>query len=392
MSRRSRDRSSRRTARTFVKLVLFAAACLTLTGWLALKIGNIHLFAKQSGYSAVLSDATGLRAGDAVEIAGVKVGQVTSVGVQRGSALVTFALDRDVRIRTSTGVGIRWLDVLGDKVLYLYPGQDGTYLATGGQLPESNDVADGSVGALLDAMSPFLGAIDPQQANEFVVAVSDALDGNEAGISSLLNHAASVSTTLGDDNAEIGAVIDEYQQVAGALASHRGDIATVLDNIATLAHGLAGHNATLDTMVGDLAAVTKDLGGLLASNKSNLDGTISNVDAVAREVEQHEGALAQTLRTLPSGLAPYEEISSYGQWFEIQVVYSCVAAEAQCSYYQPTNEPAGSSPLPVGSLPGLGGAGSGSAGGASGAAGLAGLFQPIAGVAGTSPNVTGVVP
>jgi phospholipid/cholesterol/gamma-HCH transport system substrate-binding protein len=390
VKRRSAGRRPRRTLRNLLKLVVFAAACLTLTGWLAVRIGGIQLFAHRSGYSAVLSDATGLQPGDAVEIAGVKVGQVTSVGVEKGTALVGFVLDSDVRVRTSTGVGIRWLDVLGDKVLYLYPGQDGGYLAPGGQLPVGNDVGDASVGALLDALSPFLGSIDPQEANEFVVAVSDAVDGNQAGISALFDHAASVATTLGDDNSEIGAVISEFQQVAGALASHRGDIATVLDNIETLAQGLAAHNVTLDTMVGDLAAVTKDLGGLLASNKANLDGTIANVDAVAREVQQHEGALAQTLRTLPSGLAAYQQISSYGQWFQIQVVYSCIAAEAQCSYYQPTNQPPGASPLPSLGLPaGLSpaSAGSAAAGSGSGVAGLAGLFGPLAGTsaAGAQP-------
>jgi phospholipid/cholesterol/gamma-HCH transport system substrate-binding protein len=377
----SRHRS-KHLPRTLAKLVLFAAACLTLTGWLALRIGDISLFAHRSGYSALLSDATGLRAGDPVEIAGVRIGSVTSVGVQHGVALVGFTLDSGVRVRASTGVGIRWLDVLGDKVLYLYPGSQGRYLSPGARLPLANDVPDASVGALLDALSPFLGAIDPHEANAFVVAVSNALEGNDATISSLLGNAASVATTLGDDNAEIGSVVDEYAQVAGALASHRGDLTTVLSNLQTLAHGLATHNSTLDVMVGDLSAVTKDLGGLLATNRSTLDGTIANLDVVARTVEQHEGDLAASLRTLPQGLAPYEEISSYGQWFDIQVVYSCLAAEAQCSYYQPTDQPGGSSvPSPPGLPAALAPATAGAAG--SGPAGLAGLYDPLTTTGGT---------
>jgi phospholipid/cholesterol/gamma-HCH transport system substrate-binding protein len=362
--------------RTSAKLAVFAAACLFLTGLLAVRIGNISLFAHRSGYTALLSDATGLRAGDPVEIAGVRVGSVTSVGVQHGAAVVGFNLDSNVHIRSSTGVGIRWLDVLGDKVLYLYPGQQGQLLSAGGRLPLSDDVPNASVGALLDALSPFLGSIDAHQANAFVVAVSDALDGNDATISSLLDHASSVATTLGNDNAEIGAVVDEYAQVAGALASHRGDLETVLSNLQTLSHGLATHNATLDLMVGDLSNVTKDLGGLLASNKANLDGTIANLEVVARTVQQHEGNLAASLRTLPQGLAPYQEISSYGQWFDIQVVYSCLADESQCSYYQPTNQPGGgSTPSPPGLPAAL--APSSAGNGAAGGNGLAGLYAPL---------------
>jgi phospholipid/cholesterol/gamma-HCH transport system substrate-binding protein len=382
-------RPARRSVVSALKLAAFAAMCLVLTGWLVVKVGNIQLFAHRSGYSALLSDATGLAAGDDVEIAGVPVGRVGSVGVDHGVALVTFSLDSDVRLRQGTGVGMRWLNVLGDKVLYLYPPKSGAWLAPGARLPLSADVADASVGALLDTLSPFLQSIDPKEANEFVVAVSDALEGNTGTVRSLVDNGAQVASTLGADNQQIGAVIDEYQQVAGALAAHKDDVAAVVQNLATLGKGLAAHDSELVTMVANLGDVTKEFGDLLATNHATLDGTITNVDAVATLLQEHESSLAQSLRTLPTGLAPYQEISSYGQWFEIQVVYSCIAAEQVCTYYNATDQPAGSTtPLPYGSP--LGGltpsagspSGVGSAtGGAQGAAGgLAGLFDPLGGM------------
>lgn len=376
-------RWSRLSSRTVVKLGAFALACLVLTVWLATRIGDISLFSHRSAYSAYLSDATGLQPGDAVKIAGVTVGQVSSVGVQHGDAVVTFALDQNVRIRQSTGVGMRWLDVLGDKVLYLYPGTSGPYLKPGGSLAVGNDVADASVGQLLNTLSPFLQSIDPRQANAFIVAVSSALSGNEAQVRSLLDNAAKVSGTLGADNAEIGAVIDDFEQVATAVAHHNGDVASVISNLGTVAHSLASRNSLLDDMVVNLSRVTGEFGNLLATNRSNLDGTISNLETVARQIEAHRGALAQSLATLPSGLAPYQEISSYGQWFQIQIVYSCIADQTTCSYYQPTNQPGGAAPgiaAPAGGTSAPTGASSGSAGSASGstsAGGLKSLFAPL---------------
>ena len=378
-------RPARRAVVSALKLVVFAAMCLALTGWLIVRIGNVHLFAHQSGYSALLSDATGLRAGDDVEIAGVPVGRVDSIGVQHGVALVTFSLDSGTRLRAGSGVGMRWLDVLGDKVLYLYPSHTGAYLAPGAQLPLSADANDASVGALLDTLSPFLQSIDPKEANAFVVAVSTALQGNVGTVRSLLDNGAKVASTLGADNHEIGAVIGEYQLVAGALAARRGDVGTVVSNFATLGRSLAAHDADLVAMVSNLGTVEKEFGGLLASNHATLDGTIANVEAVARVLVAHQRALAQTLRTLPSGLAPYQQISSYGQWFQIQVVYSCIAAERECSYYNANNQPPGSTgPFPSGSP--LGGPPPGtSAGSATGsprapANALASLFDPLSGV------------
>ncbi len=185
-------RWSRLSTRTVVKLSAFALCCALLTVWLAARIGNIALFSHRTGYTAVLTDAGGLQAGDAVKIAGVTVGQVQSVGVNHGEAVVTFGLSDDVRIRRSTGVGLRWLDVIGDKVLYLYPGTSGPWLRPGGTLGATNDVADASIGQLLDTLSPFLQSIDPAEANAFLVAVSGALDEDESGVRSLLDNAASV--------------------------------------------------------------------------------------------------------------------------------------------------------------------------------------------------------
>lgn len=390
-------RWSRLSTKTLVKLGIFALCCMALTVWLAARIGNVALFSHRTGYTAILSDASGLQAGDAVKIAGVTVGQVQSVGVDHGEAAVKFGVTNDVRLRQSTGVGLRWLDVIGDKVLYLYPGSSGPWLSPGGTLGVTNDVTDASVGQLLDNLSPFLQSIDPSQANAFLLAVSNALQGDQSGVRSLLDNAANVSQTLGNDNAEIGAVIDDFEQVATATAAHSGDLASVVSNLATVAHSLAGRNSLLDQMVGNLSRVTGEFGGLLSANSSNLDGTISNLDSVAREIEMHQGDLARSLATLPSGLAPYQEISSFGQWFQIQVVYSCLADETVCSYYQPTNQPGGSSPvpgLPTSSGPAAGGstgggAGQAGAGGGTSPGGLSGLYGPLTGLAGKATTPTG---
>ena len=66
------------------KFTVFAAVCLVLLAGLAVKIGNISLFSSRHTIEAQLSDVTGLASGDTVNIAGVPVGQVSSISVQHG--------------------------------------------------------------------------------------------------------------------------------------------------------------------------------------------------------------------------------------------------------------------------------------------------------------------
>jgi phospholipid/cholesterol/gamma-HCH transport system substrate-binding protein len=368
------------TTRTLVKLLAFAAVCLVVATWLVVRIGNVQIFSSNVGYSAELSDATGLASGDAVKISGVTVGRVDSVGVGRGHAVVTFNLQPNVHLRSTTGVGIQWLDVIGDKVLYLYPGTGGSVLKPGATLPLSNDVGDASIGALLNTLGPFLQAINPKEQNAFLVAIAGALQGDNAEVHSLVNHTALVAGTVGSVSGQLGTLIDNLDTVVTAIDQHRGDLSSLTDNLASVSGTLAANNGLLDSTVGNLGTAEKDLAGLLAKNSGNFDSIISNLRGIAADLDAHRNRLALALHDFPAGLAPYQQISSYGQWFEIDPVFTCLANETSCSYQQPTNQP-GSSPLfPGGPTSPASSSGSGSGTASNGAAGgLGNYYSTLAG-------------
>jgi phospholipid/cholesterol/gamma-HCH transport system substrate-binding protein len=340
------------------KFGVFAVVCLVLLVALAVKIGNISLFSSRHGLSAEMNDVTGLTTGDAVDIAGVQVGQVSSITVQRGHALVGLNLNDNVSLRQGTDVGLRWHNVIGQKEVYLFPGSQGPRLKPGAVIPLTHDVSDASVNAFLNSFGPFLSAINPKEANAFVENVSGALEGDTAEINQLINNGATVSKTVGDLDQQVGVVIDSLDQVLTAIASRSGDLGSLVDNLQTVSQSLASHNDVLDSVVTNLGQVAGDLANLVGTNRSTLDGTINNLQAVAQDVASRQQDLAQSLSTLGAGLTPYIQISSYGQWFQIQTVYTCLAGESSCSYFQPTNAPTGAGPLgsmpsssPVGSSP-----------------------------------------
>lgn len=331
------------------KFAVFAVVCLVLLVALAVKIGNISLFSARHGLNAEMNDVTGLTTGDGVDIAGVQVGQVSSITLQRGHALVGLDLNNNVSLRQGTDVGLRWHNVIGQKEVYLFPGRDGPTLKPGATIPLTHDVSDASVNAFLNSFGPFLSAINPKEANAFVENVSGALEGDTAEINQLINNGATVAKTVGDLDSQVGVVIDSLDQVLTAIASRSGDLGSLVDNLQTVAQSLASHNDVLDSVVTNLGQVAGDLASLVGTNRSTLDSTVNNLQAVASDVAGRQQDLAQSLSTLGAGLTPYIQISSYGQWFQIQTVYTCLAGESSCNYFQPTNAPTGAGPL--GGLP-----------------------------------------
>lgn len=326
---------------TTLKVVVFALCCLVILALLAARIGNISFFSNSVGYQADLADATGLQPAQAVKIAGVTVGQVTGVSVQHGHALVSFSVNPNVHLPVDTGVGIQWANVLGQDFLYLYPGHSAARLKPGGTLPLSSNVSGPDINALLGSLGPLLGALNPHEANQVVTAFADALQGDEGQIDQLIDNAASVSATVGSVDTQVGQVVDNMNAVFSALSQRSGDLGAVIDNLDTVTQSLASRNSLLDQTVTNLGQVAQEVASLEANSNTSLSQAITDLDAVSADIQSHQGALSQGLSTLGSGLAPYIDISDYGQWFQVQLVYSCLADETVCAYYEPTNAPAG---------------------------------------------------
>ena len=373
------------------KFAVFAVVCLVLLVALAVRIGNISLFSSRHGLSAEMNDVTGLTAGDAVDIAGVQVGQVASITLQRGHALVGLDLNNNVSLRQGTDVGLRWHNVIGQKEVYLFPGRDGSTLKPGATIPLTHDVSDASVNAFLNSFGPFLSAINPKEANAFVENVSGALEGDTAEINQLITNGATVAKTVGDLDSQVGVVIDSLDQVLTAIASRSGDLGSLVDNLQTVAQSLASHNDVLDSVVTNLGQVAGDLASLVGTNRSTLDSTVNNLQAVAQDVAGRQQDLAQSLATLGAGLTPYIQISSYGQWFQIQTVYTCLAGESACSYFQPTNAPTGAGPLGglPSSAPAVPSPTTGSSAPSSGAPTIGSILNNVAGAAAPATSAGG---
>ncbi len=326
------------------KFAVFAVVCLILLAGLAVKIGNISLFTSRHSIDAQLSDVTGLANGDPVNIAGVPVGQVSSISVQHGHALVGLSINNTVTLHRSTDVGMRWHNVIGQKEIELYPGPGGPLLASGSTIPLSHDVTDASIDAFLNSLGPLLSSINPTEANEFVENVSGALEGDTAQINQLINSGATVSSTVESLDTQVGQVIGNLDQVLTALASRSGDIDSLVTNLQTVSSALASKNTLLDDVVGNLSTVATDLASLIGNNHSTITSTIDNLQAVAADVQNNQQNLATSLSTLGAGLAPYIQISQWGQWFAVETIYTCLANQTICPYYQPSNPPPGSGP------------------------------------------------
>ena len=303
-----------------VKVAVFTVICIIFTVALGVKLANSRLFADTYEMKAQFEDATGVLVGDAVKIAGVDVGRVTGTEIKGGMAVVTFSLDKDIKLPRDTEVSIRWRNVLGQRFVYIFPGDEDSRWEEADTIPASqtNDVAD--IGEFLNRVGPILKAIDPEQANAFLDAMNTALQNNERNVRALLDAGSSLAGDLSERDEEISSLIRNADTIMEAFASQDDEIRNILDDLDNVSGVLARRTDDVNALVTNFADVQEQLDELLETSGSNIDDTIGSLETVATTLSTNKKNLARTLESTPMGVANYFQTSSWGEWFNVRIV------------------------------------------------------------------------
>jgi len=115
--------------------VLIGLACLA---YLAVRLGKMEIYGEGYNIKANFDNASGLKTGAAVEVAGVEVGRVITIRVTpQYQAQVSMKLRNGVKIHDDAIASIRTKGIIGDKFVKLSPGNsekiippDGTIIDT----------------------------------------------------------------------------------------------------------------------------------------------------------------------------------------------------------------------------------------------------------------------
>jgi phospholipid/cholesterol/gamma-HCH transport system substrate-binding protein len=305
---------------TLAKVAAFTLVAMLMTVILGMKIANVGFFGATYELEAVFSDATGVFKGDSVKVAGVDVGRVKERRIEDGKAVITFSVDDEVPLTTTSRVGIRWRNVIGLRFIYLMPSEGGDPLTDGARVPDSLTDEAGDIGEFLNRLGPILRAIDPDKANAFIEAMNTALIGNETIVRSLFSQGSFLATQLGSMDEQIASLIDSSDEIMAAYASQDDALGEIVDDLDTLGGELGGMTTDINLLVENFAALQEQMAGLLIENRSNIDATIAGLRDVTRNIATRRKDLSKTLCTLPAGVAPYDMTSSWGEWFNVRIV------------------------------------------------------------------------
>ncbi|MEV5572460.1 MCE family protein [Spirillospora sp. NPDC052269] len=326
---------------TTAKFLVF----VVVTGMMTFFIGQQILgasFNDRYRLTAEFDDVTGLLTGDQVKVAGTPVGQVKSIKVKQGRAVVGMAVDKDVKLPDDSTAAIRWRNVLGQRVVYLEPGQSRTMLQSGARVPHTRSVVD--LGEIVNAVQPLVNNLDPNQLNRILFALSQALDGNETAINTMITNLDGLLQTFGSRKQTIQQMIKDYSAVTDAVAVRDKQIAQSVDNLRDLAKVFADNKKVLENAVVQVSGVTTNLNAVLGGNDAQLARIIDNLGKFSDTFRINVDQLERMVQRLPLPLRQLFATSNGGHFLRTDVM--CLnLVEGPCPFpMRLPNEPGNDGP------------------------------------------------
>jgi len=237
---------------------------------------------------AQLSDADALAPKAAVQIAGVKVGEVHSVDLQGNQAIVTMEIQPQYGdIHQDARVLLRPHGLFGPKYIELVPG------TTTSPLLHDGDTIPGTQAALavdLDQILQELQAPERQQLTTAIVSLGEAA----AGRGSDFNHLVAAGNTLFN-------TLDSPVKSLGSVSSNLSDM---------LVQDEAFNASFAQTPLDKLVANSNTTLAAFAQSSQQLESLLTNADAALSNLDQalsgESGNLRTTLEQLPGVIDKYE--------------------------------------------------------------------------------------
>jgi phospholipid/cholesterol/gamma-HCH transport system substrate-binding protein len=268
-------------------------------------------------YFGQFADTGGLSVGDKVRIAGVDVGLVKSMDIDRDQVKIGFTLG-STTIGSESRAMIRTDTVLGRKNIEIEPKGSKTLPPRGvlplGQTSTPYQIYD----AFLDVTRNAQGW-DTKSVKQALDVLSDTARETSPHLSAALDGVARFSETIGKRDEQVKQLLANANKIATILGDRSTQINTLLVNAQTLLAAANERSQAIGALLGRITEVSAQVTGFIDENP-NLNHVLEQLKTVSDILVKRKNDLAETLVVAGKFIISLAESLASGPYFKSMVV------------------------------------------------------------------------
>lgn len=266
------------------------------------------------GYVVVaeFADAGGLRTGDDVFVAGVRVGEVLGLGIVGDRVEARLQIE-GAELPTTTRAEVRLRTLVGRRGVELTTGQDfADLLGDGDVIPAARTNVAIDVPEFGEVSEELLSDVDAEALNTFFRSISDVTRDQREEIALLIEGGTRLTGVINEQEAEIRRLLRALRAVSETLAATDQDLVAVIDDFGFVLDNLATRREDVRRLLRETNATSATAADLVADTRGQLDRILDEVHADVEILSRHQVALAEALAYAPEGVGGFADITFSG--------------------------------------------------------------------------------
>jgi phospholipid/cholesterol/gamma-HCH transport system substrate-binding protein len=272
-------------------------------GLLVLVVGTsfavVYAFVNKAGLNdrnsipvvAIFKDATGLEKKSSVQIAGIRVGEITDIGLYKGSlAQVRLRIRKDVHLHTDAAVTKRSTSLLGDMMLDIYPGSpDAPDMPPGGQITIVHDA--NNVQEIFDSLQRITHQIE-----DVTKGLSGTLNGEKGSISTIVESLQKTVTTGGETLTEVlNNMRDLTATLNTSVGEQRQSFQEIIENVRIASGEAARALNRVDQILGANETEVKQNVHSIQEALDKINTTLAGAQQIVDKINNGQGTLGKLI-------------------------------------------------------------------------------------------------
>jgi phospholipid/cholesterol/gamma-HCH transport system substrate-binding protein len=269
-------------------------------------------------YYAEFADASGLHAGNIVQIGGIRVGRVNDITLEGAKVKVTFTVDPDVEFGTESGASIEVLNLLGEKYLQVSPAGSGQIDGHGVIPLERTESAYDIVGVLGD-LTTTTEHIDTESLKSALNVISDTIKQSSPELEPTLRGVSQLSQVIASRDGDLRQLLKSANTVATLLASRRNDLVGLKKDADLVFAELRLRKAAIHQLLVNARELAEQLRGVAADNQKQIGPALAQVNELLGTLITHEKQVKAVLHRVGPYSSILGNIIGTGPWFDAYV-------------------------------------------------------------------------
>jgi phospholipid/cholesterol/gamma-HCH transport system substrate-binding protein len=307
--------------RSPIAIGLASIAFLAVAVFGAFMAGFMHVFERTYAVSAIVADGAGIRGGDDVRLAGVKVGRVAAVEARPGhnDVLLALRIDRGVQLGPQTTAAVSLQGLLGARFVRLGGDVHPPYLASGAVIPLDRTSTPFDTFDITSATQRATSGLDTKALNKLVTELAAVTGGKREDVARLVDGIDRVARAVADRDSELRSLLDRAHVLSGTLAEKDAVVQRLVDQASGLLAVLDEHRGDLASALSGTDTLTGEIASLLKVHKAQLESILATLHPIAEILDKRQKDLDQALSFIGPGVMGLTRPATHGPWVDLYV-------------------------------------------------------------------------